>query len=358
MNKALKKQTYTKRKYKEYILLTVCAAGFLSFTPFTVFRFIGQEWLLAVIDSILVITMFTAGILVWKKRKVRLASIILAFFCVSGMIAVIYIKGSSLIYWAYPTLATAFFLMNEREAIIIDLFAIAALAPVIHSNFSNMESASILTTMVLIIVFAYIFAVQTRQQRKQLERLATIDPLTGVGNRRGFNEKLKEVVAIRHRTGQPVSLVLLDIDHFKSINDTFGHETGDHILCEITDIIKKRIRITDGFYRIGGEEFVVTVMGADLSNSSRLADELRLLVEESLLLDDRSVTISLGVAEINEGETGEDCLKKADSALYESKRAGRNRISTAHGGLNNTHIQVQINNFYFPPVHDVDITKS
>ncbi|MEN8257148.1 MAG: GGDEF domain-containing protein [Thermodesulfobacteriota bacterium] len=317
-----------KRTSEEHVLLTVCVVGTLGIAPFAVCRFIGQEWLLGTIDSFIVTTMVVLGLFAWHKKRVRLASILLSVCSMAGLFMVVHLGGPSLIYWAYPVMATVFFLLTQREAIIIDLLAMAALAPAIQPHMANMEFAGILVNMVLIMVFAYIFADRTRHQRQQLALLATEDSLTGAGNRRAFDAKLNEILAAKPRTRQPVSLLALDLDHFKSINDTYGHETGDEILCKITSIIQERIRVSDGLYRIGGEEFVVIAVGANLSDGARKAEQLRLLVGQCGLLADRPVTISLGVAEINEGETGTECLRRADNALYEAKRAGRNTIRT------------------------------
>ncbi len=318
-----------KRTSEEHILLTVCLVGTLGIAPFAVSRLLAQQWLLGAIDSFIVTTMFMLGLFVWQKRRVRLASIFLSICSMGGLIAVVHLKGPSLIYWAYPVMATVFFLLAQREAVIIDLLAMVALAPAIVGPMSKTEFASVLVTMGLVTMFAYIFADRTRYQRQQLALLATEDPLTGAGNRRAFEVKLNEILAAKQRHRQPVSLLVLDLDLFKSINDTYGHEKGDQILCQITNIIQERIRATDRLYRIGGEEFVVIAMDANLSAGARQAEQLRVLVEKRSLLADRPVTISVGVAEINDGETGAEWLKRADNALYEAKGAGRNTIRMA-----------------------------
>lgn len=320
---------HMKRTSEEDVLLTVCVVGTLGIAPFAVCRFIGQEWLIGFVDTFIVTTMILLGLFAWHKKRIRLASILLSICSMAGLFMVVHLGGPSLIYWAYPVMATVFFLLTQREAVIIDLLAMAVLASAIWPHMSIMEFAGVMVNMVLIIVFAYIFANRTRHQRQQLALLATEDSLTGAGNRRAFDAKLNEILATNQRKRQPVSLLVIDLDLFKSINDKYGHETGDQILCQITNIIQERIRVSDGLYRIGGEEFVVIAMGANLSAGTRRAEQLRVLVEESALLADRSVTISVGVAEINKGETGAECLKRADAALYEAKGAGRNTIRTA-----------------------------
>ena len=158
---------------------------------------------------------------------------------------------------------------------------------------------------------------------------ATKDPLTGAGNRRALEHKLFDAVNVYQRTRSPVSMLLMDLDHFKKVNDRHGHAAGDEILCSITEIINLRIRVTDSLYRIGGEEFVVVLEGQDLHRAAHLAEQLRTLIEANELVPDHSATISVGVAELKENETGNDWLHRADKALYRAKRSGRNALSIA-----------------------------
>jgi len=191
-------------------------------------------------------------------------------------------------------------------------------------------TATVTATMLLTAVFAYAFAALTRNQRRQLMSLATRDPLTGVGNRRALDQKISEVIANRERSAATASLIMLDLDHFKSINDQYGHGVGDQILVRLTEIINLRIRVTDSLYRIGGEEFVIVVERQDLDRATRLAEQLRTLVEANELAPERAITISLGVSELRPGEDGESWLRRADGALYAAKRAGRNLTRVAH----------------------------
>lgn len=331
-----KNDSYIRRNSEEYILLTICACATLSIAPFAVIRLLGQEWLLAGIDSFLVMATISLGLFVWQKRKVRLASFLLAVFCMAGLIAVVHLKGPSLLYWAYPVMAITFFLLRPREAVIVGLLAMAALVPVLLPHIPKIELATILVTMLLSMFSAYIFANRTRKQHQRLMLLATKDPLTGADNRRAFDVKINEILVARQRNRQPVSLLVVDLDFLKSINDTFGHATGDQILCQVTNIIHNKIRITDSLYRIGGDEFVVIAMDANLAAGIKLAEKLRQQIDESALLAERSVTISVGVVEINEGETEMECLKLADNALYEAKKVGRNTVCTAQRGSHQT----------------------
>jgi diguanylate cyclase (GGDEF)-like protein len=171
--------------------------------------------------------------------------------------------------------------------------------------------------------------VLTNDQREQLLRLATRDPLTGVGNRRALEDQLVDVIAARGRDRIEASILMFDLDHFKSINDAHGHEVGDQFLVHITSLIGKRIRATDKLYRVGGEEFVLLLQGDRLEAAAGLAEKLRRLIEDNQPAARGPLTASFGVAELRKGESERSWLRRADEALYEAKRLGRNRVATA-----------------------------
>jgi len=312
---------------ESYLPLLLSAAGALGILPFAVIRYMHHEWLAAGIDTIVIAGFLALGSYVYVTRRVRAASVAIAVLCVCGVLATVYLIGPQQVYWAFPALVAVFYLVHPREAIAGALVIIIGILPMELPATSSEQTTTILTTIVVTSAFAFAFALVTNRQREQLLLLATRDPLTGVGNRRGLDAKLTDVVNAHRRSGTPACIVLIDLDHFKKVNDAHGHAEGDRILKSITDIINLRIRVTDSLYRIGGEEFVVVLEGADLDHAARLAEQLRTLVDANELVADPSVTISLGVAELKQGETPNDWLHRADEALYRAKDAGRNSTS-------------------------------
>ena len=156
---------------------------------------------------------------------------------------------------------------------------------------------------------------------------ARLDPLTGVANRISFDERLQEEIVRFARFGSPVSVLIWDIDHFKSVNDNFGHRAGDRVLREVAKCLAGRLRTTDFVARFGGEEFVMMLIGTPLVEANRVAEELRDSVA-SLKLHFRGspvkVTISCGITELRAGDDAEAVFDRADSALYRAKDGGRN----------------------------------
>lgn len=314
-----------KRSNEEYILLALCVAGVFGITPFAVLRISQAQWLLGIIDSLLVVGVIFIGVYVWKHSKVRVPSIILTFFYMLGMIAVIYVKGSTLIYWAFPTMTAAYFLIKPKEAAILNVFAMILLIPALTAFMQAIEMSSFLVTLILNNIFSFIFAQRMQLHHENLALQATRDPLTGAGNRRLFDEKISHIVALCKRIKGAACLIMLDIDHFKHINDNYGHTKGDEVLVGLVEVLSFRLRETDGLYRLGGEEFAILPHEIDSVCAFKLAEELRQLVEKTDFLEDTDVTISLGIAEYDGSGKVENWLERADNALYQAKNSGRNR---------------------------------
>jgi len=163
-------------------------------------------------------------------------------------------------------------------------------------------------------------------QKAKLEELATTDALTGVYNRRKFNELILAEIERVRRYEHPLSLFILDIDHFKRINDTFGHPTGDQVLLKLALLVASNIRNTDLFARWGGEEFIVLATNCETFCPLSLAEKLRKLIEGYAFDEVGGVTCSFGTAEYCVGDDQETLVKRADSNLYTAKESGRNRV--------------------------------
>ena len=164
----------------------------------------------------------------------------------------------------------------------------------------------------------------------ELRNLAVTDTLTGVWNRRHGTELLTADLSAR-RPGQALSLLMLDIDHFKTINDTFGHQAGDHVLIEIASRLRRSLRGSDMVARWGGEEFVVLLRDCALPDALRLAEDIRAAIAELPFGAMGSLTVSVGVAEARASEDLTTWLERADQALYRAKRSGRNEVAADSG---------------------------
>jgi two-component system cell cycle response regulator len=171
--------------------------------------------------------------------------------------------------------------------------------------------------------------VRLRQREAEIVAISLTDPLTGVGNRRRLEQAMLSELSRVERTGEKLCVLMADVDHFKRVNDVYGHEVGDLVLTTLARLLLSRSRAMDVVARVGGEEFVVIMPRTELSNAALHADQLRTslaLTRIEPLID--PITMSIGVAELATGEPGEALLRRTDQALYEAKKSGRNRVVT------------------------------
>ncbi len=157
---------------------------------------------------------------------------------------------------------------------------------------------------------------------------ALIDPLTGARNRAGMEAALKREIELSHRHGTPMCIMLLDIDHFKSVNDNFGHAGGDFVLQAVAQCVEETIRGSDMLFRFGGEEFLIMLSCTALEGALLLAERIRQKIEALSFAPHRNlqITASLGVSALRQNEGLDPLFERTDKALYTAKKSGRNRV--------------------------------
>jgi len=201
----------------------------------------------------------------------------------------------------------------------------------------------IITLLVTIIVLVYLFGrersvrdhvlmdrrLQLQDMARDLRWKATTDSLTGLHNRHRFDEALVAEIARAERYGTPLALILYDIDHFKQVNDTFGHPAGDSVLKGVSKLAAGHIRATDLLARWGGEEFIILAASSDLAMAAEIAEKLRASIARMAFDAVSPITCSFGVAEYVAGDSAETLVARADAALYRAKAHGRNRVELA-----------------------------
>jgi diguanylate cyclase len=173
---------------------------------------------------------------------------------------------------------------------------------------------------------------ELRDRLESVRKEALTDQLTGVANRKAFDNELQESIDRAIETGEPLSLVMCDIDHFKAFNDTWGHQTGDQVLRLVANCLSENVKGRDTAARYGGEEFAVILPQTQLAGAVNLANQIRAKVESKKLVKKSTgdilgiITISCGVTQFDPNETTEDFVRRADQCLYAAKRTGRNRV--------------------------------
>ena len=182
---------------------------------------------------------------------------------------------------------------------------------------------SLFLTLVIVDVIQDIIG----QLQTRLVEQAITDPLTGAFNRRHMEARLGEAVENYRRYAKPAALLLTDVDHFKVINDTHGHEAGDTVLRGIVSVMRNRARQIDLLFRMGGEEFILLLPDTTENDAAVVADSIRQAIAEAPLLEARPVTASIGVGGIAPDDTVETWIRGTDGAMYVAKESGRNRVA-------------------------------
>lgn len=232
---------------------------------------------------------------------------------------------------AYHRMAAAVLL--GFSAVLLFRF-VEALAPsgAIPLGQGDMQTIAFLAAMIFGFLLTMAFAVMLfREKQVELADLAEKDPLTGMNNRLSLDSIAEKYMQRAQRQGMPLSIMLFDLDHFKRVNDEFGHQVGDRVLSEIADRIGRIIRGEDVAFRFGGEEFLALLPGASLEQAERVAERLRAAIGDEPVEVGKhrlNLTASFGVVQYLPGkDSWDDCIKRADEALYRAKRGGRDRIS-------------------------------
>jgi diguanylate cyclase (GGDEF)-like protein/PAS domain S-box-containing protein len=194
-----------------------------------------------------------------------------------------------------------------------------------HISFTNKKGQNIGSAFILRDITEYKLLTQ------KLHELAVTDDLTGISNRRHFFDNASRELFRSKRASRPLSIIMFDIDHFKSVNDTYGHAVGDNVLKKIAARISSNLRSLDIYARYGGEEFIICLPETALEDAKNVAERIRGIVEETIMQDtnnnDFKVTVSLGVASLShDSDALEQIIEQADKALYKAKQGGRNRV--------------------------------
>lgn len=298
----------------------------LAIVPFAAFRFLRGEMLAGWVDVGILVAMAFALAYVWRGGSTRVASIAVVLATTFGCLWVALLLGLPGLLWMYPILISHYMLLERRTAVVVSTAALGFLLWHGGPFSSGLERAMFAVSAGVVALFAYVFAQRTHRQRVQLETLANQDPLTHVANRRVMEREMAIAVALQRRGQVGHGLLMLDLDHFKGVNDDFGHEAGDEALIELVRIIQSSSRINDRLFRLGGEEFVVLVNVNSPADLATCAEKLRVRVAEELCIYGRPLTVSIGGAMLVSSQDAQQWLARADAAMYRAKDAGRNRL--------------------------------
>jgi diguanylate cyclase (GGDEF)-like protein len=318
--------------FRRAVLTLLGGSAVAGVLPFVWYRFAQGQVLAGLADIAIAAALVGVIVYAWRGGNIDVASRVCVLASAVGCIAVTWLVGLAGVLWTYPLVLGTFVLLERRMAVLLSGLSIAAIATIaIHRDILLPGSPVVMfvATSLVAGVFALLFAERARMQHIELEELAARDPLTGAFNRRAMNRELRLAVEAKARHGANFGLALIDIDHFKRINDTHGHEAGDQVLVDFVAVVRAGIRKLDQVYRMGGEEFLVLFSAMDPSALPSVCDGLRARIEAHLRCGETPVTASIGCAMLQRDEVFASWLARADAALYRAKDGGRNRVVLA-----------------------------
>lgn len=311
--------------FRERIMRLMAIAGVVFLTPFAINDLLQERYILGGTILTVVAVLAIDVIAIQKKKRPPIPFSFLLVPMAASIALSLKQQGFYGALWTYPAVLFCYFVLPRRAANIGSL-VLSLLAAVMAYIYVGPEiTLRFVVTLALSIVIVNIILNIIGQLQKDLVGQALTDPLTGAFNRRQMDASLAEAMERRHRTGAPATLLMIDIDHFKKVNDDFGHHVGDTVLKGMVTLIKNRARKLDRLFRVGGEEFVLLLPDTRASTATKQADVIRKLMSEAQLIE-RPVTISIGVAEYWPEQTQEAWMQVADDALYQAKDQGRNRV--------------------------------
>lgn len=315
------------RSLQDKVFIGIALTLAIILVPLGFYRILLSDWIIALFDIGTSIVCLALALNVYSTRNIVLTKKVFSIFIGIAVLTTVYLKGKPQFIWMYPAIAIIFFLIPPFLAAKVTLVAIGIMTYLMLSLMTTFELISMALSYVLTGACLFGLSYQWHKSHQALVELTKTDPLTNIRNRRAFSDYADHLTSNKRMANHNHILMACDIDRFKQINDSFGHEVGDKVLIDITKLIASRLRQGDDIYRIGGDEFIITLQNISKKDAQQLATTLCQLVESETLIYDYPVTISIGLAEYHpEKDTTDSWLNRADSELYRAKESGRNQV--------------------------------
>lgn len=314
---------------KTKLALIITAVAVIFLTPFSINHFSEGRLFLGLSSlAIVLISALNMWNCILKRYQPQLIVFGLAPCIIISLLLVFQELGTEAMMWSYPAALAFYFMLPPREAHLVNIVLLAIVLPVSFLMVDTYSAIVFTASLILSSIFAGLFVGLISKQQQQLETLAITDTLTGLLNRVMLEDHLIRAIEQNRRNNMPMTLLMMDIDYFKTINDTFGHTIGDDVLRALGTYLQQRVRSSDAAFRLGGEEFLILLNNTQAQDAQSIAEEIRKEIAALKLVPDHSVTISIGVAEVQANDDLNNWLKRGDKTLYKAKLAGRNQVAS------------------------------
>lgn len=321
----MERDTINQRTTQAKLLLVLSIICGVGITPFIFFRAMQNDWAMVALDVVIVIGMALVFAYVYITNKTKYPSLLFLFIAQVGSTISFYINGGHMVNWIYPAMLSTFFVARPRYALIINFIILLIYSPKLFTYFQTVEIIVIVFSVSISNIIAFRFTEGLRIQEKELRKIASEDYLTETGNRRALKLYLDELWVKLQKSNSLATLIILDLDHFKKINDDYGHLVGDNALVNISQLIKSTLDDNYPVFRYGGEEFLI-VCPCVSQDGYALAEKIRKEVKSANLIEQTKMTVSLGVAQYVAGESVNQWIHRVDEALYQAKNQGRDCV--------------------------------
>ncbi len=301
-------------------------AIFIFLAPYAINHLLSGRLMMALFTLIIVLLAAVNSISIFCRKNQVVPFAYFYVVVLATLVSGLFLQGESIIYWYYPFAFIVLSSVEHRQARIMLVASIALLVPAVFYAVDLELAIRFSVTYIMVCLLGGVGVALLDKGQLRQAKLAITDPLTGALNRRSMLAHLDDAIEGCQRGFGTASILMIDIDHFKSINDTYGHKAGDDALKTVVDALVYRKRKLDELFRTGGEEFIVLARNLESGGAVAFADSLRLAVEQSHIVEGQTVTVSIGVANYEAEESVDDWLKRADANMYEAKRRGRNCV--------------------------------
>ena len=299
----------------------------IAITPFSLNNILQERYFIAIGSLLVTLTCLYIGIssYIGKYNSTIILLTWTPIVCVFYAFSFIE-QGFYVTYWSYPAILTFCFMLPMRKAIFATVCFLCTAYVISWPSIELGIFTRYAMTTISVAAFSWMFIGVIDKQKRVLVESTQTDSLTGLLNRASLPSRLDSHIALNRKLGTAATLATIDIDHFKKINDGFGHNTGDQVLVAVSQYLRDNTRRVDELFRIGGEEFLLIFGDQNLEGTKQAAIQLCEGIAASEFLEDHPVTVSIGLAQLKSDENANEWMVRSDTALYAAKYSGRNRI--------------------------------